>query len=81
MTDRGWRSLPAVIKEASLGAAIEELGTGFASGRLSSGTHLLHRKVEASLSKLLKTEDALIYPTGYQANLGVFECLFTEQDF
>src|SRR5579885_477452 len=61
--------------------ATMEWGSSFASGRLASGTHTLHKKVESSLAKFLKVQDAIVYATGYQANLGIFENLFNEQDF
>jgi glycine C-acetyltransferase len=75
----GWASDERLAKAAS--DATMEWGSSFASGRLASGTHALHRKLESDLSKFLKVEDAVLYATGYQANLGIFENLFNEQDF
>ena len=75
----GWTHDPELIQAAS--TALQQFGTGWASGRILSGTHELHRSLEILLSKFLGTEESLIFPTGYQANLGIFECLFTDQDY
>jgi glycine C-acetyltransferase len=75
----GWASDERLAQAAS--EATLEWGSSFASGRLSSGTSNLHRKLETEVAKFLKVEDAVVYATGYQANLGIFENLFNEQDF
>jgi glycine C-acetyltransferase len=75
----GFASDERLAKAAS--DAAMEWGSSFASGRLASGTHTIHRKLETELAKFLKVQDAAVYATGYQANLGIFENLFNEQDF
>src|SRR4051812_21635499 len=75
----GWAS-DKRLREAASEAALE-WGSSYASARLASGTHSLHKKLEAELAKFLKIEDSILFATGYQANLGIFENLFGEQDF
>jgi glycine C-acetyltransferase len=75
----GWANHPSLKEAAKL--ALDELGTGWASGRLFSGTHATHRKLEEGLSQFLRTQETLLFSSGYQANLGIFESLFNEQDY
>src|SRR4051794_17855624 len=67
----GWASDARLRKAAA--QATEEWGSSWGSGRLASGTHTLHRKLEADLASFLKVEDAITFASGYQANLGIFE--------
>jgi 8-amino-7-oxononanoate synthase len=59
----------ARVKEAAR-QALERYGTGLTGSRLMNGTLSLHRELEEELADWMGTEDALVYTTGYQANLG-----------
>lgn len=52
-------------------AAIDRYGTGSGASRLVVGARPLHRELEAELAAWKGTEAALLFPTGYAANLGV----------
>jgi 8-amino-7-oxononanoate synthase len=52
-------------------AAIERFGTGAMASRLVVGTRSLHVELEALLAEWNQTERALVFPSGYAANLGV----------
>lgn len=64
---------PAVV-EAAL-AAIEEWGAGAGSSRVVVGSRPVHDELEAALADWKHAEDALLFPTGYQANVGVLGAL------
>src|SRR5699024_10043350 len=55
-------------------------GFGMASVRCICGTQELHTRLEASISDWLGTEDAILYSSCFDANGGVFEVLFGEED-
>ncbi len=55
-------------------------GTGSASSRLLSGTYNIHDELENKLSKFKNSESALVFPSGYQTNLGVISSLVGEDD-
>ena len=59
---------PRVIEGAR--AALERYGTGLTGSRLLNGTIDLHVELEAELAAWLGTEDAIVFTTGHQANLG-----------
>lgn len=67
------------IKEAAI-QATEKYGTGCAGSRFLNGTLDIHEKLEAKLAEFTKQEDALIYSTGYQTNLGVISALAGPKD-
>ncbi|HEX6229764.1 MAG TPA: aminotransferase class I/II-fold pyridoxal phosphate-dependent enzyme [Solirubrobacterales bacterium] len=50
--------------------ALETYGTGVTGSRLLNGTTPLHIELERELAEWMGTEDAIVYTTGYQANLG-----------
>ncbi len=50
--------------------ALERYGTGLTGSRLLNGTIGLHGELERALTEWLGTEDALVFTTGHQANLG-----------
>jgi 8-amino-7-oxononanoate synthase len=54
--------------------ALERYGTGLTGSRLLNGTIHLHLELEAELAAWMETEDAIVFSTGHQANLG---CLGT----
>jgi 8-amino-7-oxononanoate synthase len=50
--------------------ALEAYGTGVTGSRLLNGTTPLHVDLERELAEWMRAEDAIVYTTGYQANLG-----------
>ena len=68
------RITSAVIK------AVEKYGVGSTGSRLISGTHKLHTELEEKLAELKETEKALVFSTGYTANIGAISALLTEKD-
>jgi 8-amino-7-oxononanoate synthase len=65
------------VKRAVI-AAVEQHGTSFTGSRLLNGTTELHLEVERNLADFLGKEDALVFATGYQTNLGVFSAILNE---
>ncbi|MBW8686259.1 glycine C-acetyltransferase [Chitinophaga rhizophila] len=74
----GLSSHPDVIKAAK--AAIDTHGYGMSSVRFICGTQDIHRELELKLASFLGTEDTILYAAAFDANGGVFEPLFNEQD-
>ncbi len=60
--------------------ALERYGTGLTGSRLLNGTTPLHLELEAELAAWMGTEDALVFTTGHQANLGALGTLLAPQD-
>lgn len=50
--------------------ALEAYGTGVTGSRLLNGTTPLHLELEQGLAAWMQTEDAIVYTTGYQSNVG-----------
>lgn len=67
------------LKEASIKAAAK-YGTGSAASRLLSGDLEIHHKLEEKIAKLKSTASALIFNSGYQANLGIISSLYGRKD-
>ena len=61
-------------------AATQAYGTGSTGSRLLSGHKELHRELEQAISSLKQTEDALVFSSGYLANLGTVSALVGQQD-
>ena len=57
------------VKQAAADA-LEQYGTGVTGSRLLNGTTPLHEDLERELAEWMGTEDAIVFSTGYQANLG-----------
>jgi len=74
----GLSSHPKVIEAAH--QAIEERGFGMSSVRFICGTQDIHKELEEKISAFLGTEDTILYAAAFDANGGVFEPLFNEQD-
>lgn len=68
------------IKEAAI-AAIKKYGTGCAGSRFLNGTLDIHTQLERRLAKFVGKEEAIIYSTGFQVNLGVISCLTGREDY
>jgi len=74
----GLSSHPKVIKAAH--AAIDSHGYGMSSVRFICGTQDIHKELEQKIAQFLGTEDTILYAAAFDANGGVFEPLFNEQD-
>ncbi len=68
------------IKEAAI-EAIKKYGTGCAGSRFLNGTLDMHTQLERRLAKFVGKEEAIIYSTGFQVNLGVVSCLTGREDY
>ena len=69
---------PRVVKAAQ--EAMNARGYGMSSVRFICGTQDLHKELEAAISDYFQTEDTILYAACFDANGGVFEPLFGEQD-
>ncbi len=74
----GLSSHPKIIDAAK--KYIDERGFGLSSVRFICGTQDIHKELEAKISAFLGTEDTILYAAAFDANGGVFEPLFHEQD-
>jgi glycine C-acetyltransferase len=74
----GLSSHPKVIEAAH--KAIDTHGYGMSSVRFICGTQDIHKELEDKLSSFLGTEDTILYVAAFDANGGVFEPLFNEED-
>ncbi|MBS1653807.1 MAG: glycine C-acetyltransferase [Bacteroidetes bacterium] len=74
----GLSSHPKVIEAAH--KAIDARGYGMSSVRFICGTQDIHKDLEEKISKFLGTEDTILYAAAFDANGGVFEPLFNEED-
>jgi glycine C-acetyltransferase len=74
----GLSSHPKVIEAAK--NYIDKRGYGMSSVRFICGTQDIHKELEAKISAFLGTEDTILYAAAFDANGGVFEPLFNEQD-
>lgn len=59
---------------------MDKRGFGMSSVRFICGTQDIHKELEEAISKYFKTEDTILYAACFDANGGVFEPLFTEED-
>jgi 8-amino-7-oxononanoate synthase len=60
--------------------ALERYGTGLTGSRLLNGTIELHLELERELAAWMNTEDAIVFTTGHQANLGAIGTLLEPGD-
>ena len=68
---------PAVVAAAH--EALERWGAGSGAARLIVGSRPVHTELEAELAQWKGTERALLFPTGFAANLGVLSTLATSR--
>ena len=61
-------------------AALDQYGAALTGSRLLNGTTPLHEELEREIANWMKTEDALVYTTGYQANVGALSTLLQPGD-
>ena len=74
----GLSNHPSVIAAAKVG--LEKWGYGMSSVRFICGTQDIHKELEKRLSSFLSIEDTLLYTSCFDANTGLFETLFSEED-
>ena len=74
----GLSSHPKVIEAAN--KAIDTHGYGMSSVRFICGTQDIHKELEQKIAQFLGTEDTILYAAAFDANGGVFEPLFNDQD-
>ena len=69
---------PRLIEGAT--KMMQQRGFGMSSVRFICGTQDIHKQLEAAISDYFHTEDTILYAACFDANGGVFEPLFTEED-
>ena len=69
-----------LVKEAAKDA-IDHYGTGCAGSMFLNGTLDIHIELERELAAFVGKEDAVLFPTGFQANLGTVSCLLKRRDY
>jgi len=74
----GLSSHPRVLEAAK--KTIDTHGYGMSSVRFICGTQDIHKTLEAKIAEFLGTEDTILYAAAFDANGGIFEPLFNEQD-
>lgn len=74
----GLSTHPGVIAAAR--EALERYGAGSGASRLVSGNLTLYSRLEEQLARIKNTEAALIFPSGYHANLGLIPALVGPED-
>jgi glycine C-acetyltransferase len=74
----GLSSHPEVIQAAK--DALDTHGFGMSSVRFICGTQDIHKTLEEKIAKFYGTEDTILYAAAFDANGGVFEPLFGEED-
>ena len=67
------------LKETIL-ETVDQLGTGCYGARPMAGTTSLHKALEQELSEVNRTQDTIIFPSGYQANLSTISALTDHHD-
>lgn len=74
----GLSSHPRIIDAAK--KSLDTHGFGMSSVRFICGTQDIHKTLEAKIAEFYSTEDTILYAAAFDANGGVFEPLFDEQD-
>jgi glycine C-acetyltransferase len=74
----GLSSHPDVVEAAK--QALDTHGYGMSSVRFICGTQDIHKELEQKIASFYGTEDTILYAAAFDANGGVFEPLFSEQD-
>lgn len=68
------------VKEAAI-EMTRKYGTGCAGSRFLNGTLDIHQQLEERLARFVGKEEALVYSTGFFANLGTLSCLTGREDY
>lgn len=74
----GLSNHPSLIQAAK--DALDSHGFGMSSVRFICGTQDLHKKLEQKIAEFFGTEDTILYAAAFDANGGIFEPLFGEED-
>lgn len=74
----GLSAHPSVLEAAK--KYIDHRGYGMSSVRFICGTQDIHKELEQLIARFLGTEDTILYAAAFDANGGVFEPLFNEED-
>nr|CAD7588413.1 unnamed protein product [Timema genevievae] len=74
----GLSSHPEIIKASQ--KALKEFGAGLSSVRFICGTQSLHKELESKVAQFHGRSDAILYPSCFDANAGLFEALVTPDD-
>ncbi|GAB4323886.1 MAG: glycine C-acetyltransferase [Bacteroidales bacterium] len=74
----GLSNHPRLVKAAK--ETLDSHGFGMSSVRFICGTQDIHKTLEAKIAEFFGTEDTILYAAAFDANGGVFEPLFTEED-
>ncbi|MEN9742253.1 MAG: glycine C-acetyltransferase [Bacteroidota bacterium] len=74
----GLSSHPAVVESAK--STLDTHGYGMSSVRFICGTQDIHKELERKIAEFYGTEDTILYAAAFDANGGVFEPLFSEED-
>lgn len=74
----GLASHPEVIAAAH--KALDTHGFGLASVRFICGTQDIHKELEGTIARFHGMEDAILFPSCFDANAGIFEALLTKDD-
>jgi glycine C-acetyltransferase len=74
----GLSNNPEVIQAAK--DTLDSHGFGMSSVRFICGTQDIHKELEQTIANFYKTEDTILYAAAFDANGGVFEPLFTQED-
>lgn len=74
----GLSNHPRLVKGAQ--KMMDERGYGMSSVRFICGTQDIHKELEAVIADYFKTEDTILYAACFDANGGIFEPLFTDED-
>ena len=69
---------PKVVESAKI--ALEKYGTGSGGSRLVSGSSDLHRMLEDRIAEFKNTEAAILFSSGYLANIGTISALVSDND-
>ena len=75
----GLTNHPRVVEAAA--AATRKYGTGCAGSRFLNGTIDLHLQLERELAAWVGKDEAMVYSTGFQVNLGVVSCVTGREDY
>jgi glycine C-acetyltransferase len=67
------------VREAAVDA-VKHWGVGLSGPRITAST-VLHTQLEQAISDFLRADDALTFPSGYDANAGLFESLLSNRDY
>lgn len=67
------------LKAAAI-EAVQAHGTGTTGSRLVTGSRILHQELEYHLAQLKKTEDAIVFSSGYSANVGTITAIVGKRD-